>query len=133
LGGEVARTGAGEFGHTALRVLAREGMFAQLAVDGCWMSHRDAVVTAPAGFAVTAETEGAPVAAMEDHARRLYAVQFHPEVAHTPFGQDLLKWFLFGPCDCAPTWTATHVIDEQVERVRAMVGDARAICALSGG
>ncbi len=133
LGGEVARTGAGEFGKTDLRVLSREGMFGDLAVERCWMSHRDAVVRAPNGFWVTAETEGAPVAAFENPSRHLYGVQFHPEVVHTPFGTDLLKWFLFGPCDCAPTWTATHVIEEQVERVRAMVGDARAICALSGG
>ncbi len=133
LGGEVGRTGAGEFGSTPLRVLSREGMFGELAVDRCWMSHRDAVVRAPAGFVVTAETEGAPVAAMEDPRRRMFGVQFHPEVVHTPFGTYLLKWFLFGPCDCAPTWTATRVIEDQVERVRAMVGDARAICALSGG
>jgi GMP synthase (glutamine-hydrolysing) len=133
LGGEVARTGAGEFGKTDLRVLSREGMFSELPVDGCWMSHRDAVVRAPAGFSVSAESDGAPVAAMESPGRAMFGVQFHPEVVHTPFGTDLLKWFLFGPCDCAPTWTATHVIEEQVERVRAAVGDARAICALSGG
>ncbi|MFP5452452.1 MAG: glutamine-hydrolyzing GMP synthase [Thermoleophilia bacterium] len=133
LGGEVARTGAGEFGKTGLRVLSRDGMFGELAVDRCWMSHRDAVVRAPTGFAVTAESEGAPVAAMENAGQGMFGVQFHPEVIHTPFGTDLLKWFLFGPCGCAPTWTATHVIEEQVERVRALVGDARAICALSGG
>ncbi|MEQ9093932.1 MAG: glutamine-hydrolyzing GMP synthase, partial [Miltoncostaeaceae bacterium] len=133
LGGEVRNTGAGEFGKSDLNVLSRQGMFDQLAVDQCWMSHRDGVVRAPAGFTVTAESRGAPVAAMENHAARQFGVQFHPEVVHTPFGTDLLKWFLFGPCDCAPTWTATHVIEEQVERVRAQVGDARAICALSGG
>jgi GMP synthase (glutamine-hydrolysing) len=97
------------------------------------MSHRDAVVTAPDGFTVTAETDGAPVAAMESPSRRMYGVQFHPEVVHTPFGTDLLKAFLFDVCDCAPTWTAAHVIDEQVDRIRAQVGDQRAICALSGG
>ena len=133
LGGEVARTGAAEFGNTPLRVLSRDGLFGELAAERCWMSHRDAVVRAPSGFAVTAETEGAPVAAMENATRRLYGVQFHPEVVHTPFGTDLLKWFLFGPCDCAPTWTATRVIEDQVARVRERVGDARAICALSGG
>ena len=96
------------------------------------MSHRDAVAKAPAGFAVTADTPGSPVAAMENQAPR-YAVQFHPEVVHTPFGTDLLKWFLFDACDCAPAWTATHVIEDQVARVRAQVGEARAICGLSGG
>jgi GMP synthase (glutamine-hydrolysing) len=133
LGGDVARTGAGEFGKTALTVRSRRGMFGDLPAEVCWMSHRDAVARAPEGFNVTAETSASPVAAMESRARRLYAVQFHPEVVHTPFGTDLLKWFLFEACDCAPTWTATHVIEEQVERVRAQVGEARAICGLSGG
>ncbi len=133
LGGEVARTGGGEFGRTPLRVTSRDGLFGDLAAEQCWMSHRDAVVRAPDGFAVTAETDGAPVAAMESRSRRMYGVQFHPEVVHTPFGTDLLKGFLFDVCDCAPTWTAAHVIDEQVERIRAQVGDERAICGLSGG
>ncbi|MGD9697265.1 MAG: glutamine-hydrolyzing GMP synthase [Thermoleophilia bacterium] len=133
LGGEVARTDAGEFGKTPVTVLSRDGMFGDLPAEQCWMSHRDTVVRAPQGFAVTARTANTPVAAMESPARRLYGVQFHPEVIHTPFGTDLLKWFLFEACDCAPTWTATHVIEEQVERVRAQVGDARVICALSGG
>ena len=74
---------------------------------------------------MTAETASRPVAAMESRARRLYGVQFHPEVVHTPFGTDLLKWFLFEACDCAPTWTATHVIEEQVER-RPRAGRRRA-------
>ncbi len=133
LGGEVARTGAGEFGKTALTVRSRRGIFGDLAAEVCWMSHRDAVARPPDGFAVTAETPGSPVAAMESRARGLYGVQFHPEVVHTPFGTDLLKWFLFEACDCTPTWTATHVIEEQVDRVRAQVGEARAICGLSGG
>ena len=133
MGGEVARTGAGEFGKTALTVRSRRGMFGDLAAEVCWMSHRDAVAKAPAGFAVTADTPGSPVAAMESRDQGLYAVQFHPEVVHTPFGTDLLKWFLFDACDCAPTWTATHVIEDQVARVRAQVGEARAICGLSGG
>ena len=133
LGGGVAHTGGGEFGRTPLRVTSRDGLFGDLPAEQCWMSHRDAVVTAPDGFTVTAETDGAPVAAMESPSRRMYGVQFHPEVVHTPFGTDLLKAFLFDVCDCAPTWTAAHVIDEQVDRIRAQVGDQRAICALSGG
>jgi GMP synthase (glutamine-hydrolysing) len=133
LGGEVAHTGGGEFGRTRLRVTSRAGLFGDLQAEQCWMSHRDAVVRPPEGFAVTAETEGAPVAAMESPEQRMYGVQFHPEVIHTPFGTDLLKAFLFDVCDCAPTWTAAHVIDEQVERIRAQVGDQRAICGLSGG
>jgi GMP synthase (glutamine-hydrolysing) len=133
LGGEVARTGAGEYGKTPIEVRSRDGMFAQLPAEQCWMSHRDAVARPPEGFVVTASTASSPVAAMEARDRRMYGVQFHPEVVHTPFGTDLLKWFLFEACDCSPTWTATHVIEEQVERVRAQVGDARAICGLSGG
>jgi GMP synthase (glutamine-hydrolysing) len=133
LGGEVARTGSGEYGRTPLRVRSREGLLDDLAAEVCWMSHRDSVVRAPHGFRISAETEASPVAAMEDEARRLYGVQFHPEVAHTPFGTDLLKGFLFDVCDCAPTWTAAAVIQDQVERIRAQVGEERAICALSGG
>jgi len=133
LGGEVARTGAAEYGKTPLRVTTREGLFGDLPTDTCWMSHRDAVVTAPSGFRVSAETTSSPVAAMEAPDRRLYGVQFHPEVKHTPFGTDLLKAFLFDVCDCSATWTATHVIDEQVARIRAQVGDGHALCALSGG
>jgi GMP synthase (glutamine-hydrolysing) len=133
LGGEVAHTGGGEFGRTRLNVTSRAGLFGDLPAEHCWMSHRDAVVRAPEGFNVTAETDGAPVAAMESPERRMYGVQFHPEVVHTPFGTDLLKGFLFDVCECAPTWTAAHVIDEQVERIRAQVGDQRAICGLSGG
>ena len=133
LGGEVARTGAGEYGKTPLTVRSRTGMFATLPAEQCWMSHRDAVARAPEGFDGHGRDRVGPVAAMESHARRIYGVQFHPEVVHTPFGTDLLKWFLFEACDCAPTWTATHLIEEQVERVRAQVGDARAICGLSGG
>jgi GMP synthase (glutamine-hydrolysing) len=133
LGGEVARTGAGEYGRTPLRVLARDGLFRDLPAEACWMSHRDAVVRVPPGFRVSGETDHSPVAAMESLDRRLYAVQFHPEVLHTPFGTDLLKGFLFDVCDCASSWTATAVIQDQVERIRRQVGDERALCALSGG
>jgi GMP synthase (glutamine-hydrolysing) len=133
LGGEVARTDAAEFGSTPLEVLSREGLFHNLPAEVCWMSHRDAVVAAPPGFTVSAGTAAAPVAAMESAERRLYGVQFHPEVVHTPFGTDLLKSFLFEVCDCSATWTPSHVIDEQVELIRAQVGDERVICGLSGG
>ena len=133
LGGEVARTGAAEFGKTQLEILGREGLLRDVPMAQCWMSHRDAVVAVPAGFDATARTAHAPVAAMEDRARRLYGVQFHPEVVHTPFGTDLLKAFLFDSCGCAPTWTPVQVIEDQVARIRAQVGDERVICALSGG
>jgi GMP synthase (glutamine-hydrolysing) len=133
LGGEVARTDAAEFGKTALEVVSRNGLMGNLPAETCWMSHRDAVVGAPDGFEVSARTSAAPVAAMEDVARGLYGVQFHPEVVHTPFGTDLLKNFLFDVCDCSPTWTAANLIDDEVARIRAQVGDETVICGLSGG
>jgi GMP synthase (glutamine-hydrolysing) len=133
LGGDVARTGAAEFGKTPLEVLVRDGLMRDVPMEQCWMSHRDAVVATPAGFTATARTTHAPVAAMEDVARGLYGVQFHPEVVHTPFGTDLLKAFLFEACRCAPTWTPVQVIEDQVARIQAQVGDERVICALSGG
>ena len=133
LGGDVAPTGTAEFGKTPLDVTGRDGLLRDVPMEQCWMSHRDAVVRVPEGFVATASTSGSPVAAMEDPARKLYGVQFHPEVVHTPFGTDLLKAFLFEICHCAPTWTPVQVIEDQVARIRAQVGDERVICALSGG
>jgi GMP synthase (glutamine-hydrolysing) len=97
------------------------------------MSHADTVVGAPRGFRVTARTEGSPVAAMEDPERGLYGVQFHPEVAHTPHGTEILKRFLYEACGLLPDWTPVNVIDRAVERVREQVGDGHVLCALSGG
>ncbi len=134
LGGEVARTGAGEYGRT---LVTRRGPSRLL--DGwldettCWMSHGDAITVAPEGFTITASSPGAPVAAMEDDARRRYAVQFHPEVAHSEGGQALLERFLHDAAAIAPTWTNTSIIEEQVAAIRARVGDAKVLCALSGG
>jgi GMP synthase (glutamine-hydrolysing) len=97
------------------------------------MSHRDSVTEVPAGFRVTASTETTAIAAMEDRERGLYAVQFHPEVLHTPRGTEMLGQFVLEACQVPPTWTAHQFIEEQVERIRAQVGDERVICALSGG
>jgi GMP synthase (glutamine-hydrolysing) len=97
------------------------------------MSHNDSVVRAPEGFRVTGSSPGAAVAAMEDPARGVYGVQFHPEVVHTPHGTDVLKNFLFRAVDAPPTWTALQVIEEQVARIREQVGSERVLCALSGG
>jgi GMP synthase (glutamine-hydrolysing) len=97
------------------------------------MSHRDSVTAPPEGARVVASSPAAPIAAFEDPERRLYGVQFHPEVVHTPYGNDLLKNFLYTVADAPPTWTAAAVIEEQVERTRAQVGRERALCALSGG
>jgi len=133
LGGRVDRTGASEFGKTSLH--AEEGRLFEGLPDEqtVWMSHRDTVVDAPSGARVVAGSPSTPIAAFEDPARRLYGVQFHPEVVHTPYGQDLLKNFLYQVADAPATWTAAAVIEEQVERIRAQVGSERVLCALSGG
>jgi GMP synthase (glutamine-hydrolysing) len=132
LGGTVERTGVSEFGKTAVRVGGRlgEGLPEE---QTAWMSHRDSVSAPPEGAQVTASSPAAPIAAFEDPERLLYGVQFHPEVVHTPHGQDLLKNFLYEVADAPPTWTAAAVIEEQVERIRAQVGSERVLCALSGG
>jgi GMP synthase (glutamine-hydrolysing) len=132
LGGSVERTGVSEFGKTAVRVGGRlgEGLPEE---QTAWMSHRDSVAAPPEGAQVTASSPAAPIAAFEDPERLLYGVQFHPEVVHTPHGQDLLKNFLYEVADAPPTWTAAAVIEEQVERIRAQVGSERVLCALSGG
>lgn len=133
LGGEVEKGENGEFGRTQIEI--RGGLvFDQLPLEQTvWMSHNDAVVAVPDGFTSTATTAAAPVAAMEDVERGLFGVQFHPEVAHTPLGTDILKNFLFRACECRPSWTATNVIEMHVDAVRKQVGDARAVCGLSGG
>jgi GMP synthase (glutamine-hydrolysing) len=133
LGGRVDRTGVSEFGRTELR--AEEGeLFAGLPLEQtCWMSHRDSVVAPPEGARVVAGSPSTPIAAFEDPRRRLYGVQFHPEVVHTPYGHDVLKNFLYRAAGAPPTWTAAAVIEEQVERIRAQVGSERVICGLSGG
>ncbi len=134
LGGTVARTGLAEFGRTPLSVLDEGALFRGLpAEQPVWMSHGDAVAEAPPGFVVTATTEGAPVAAFEDGSRRLAGVQFHPEVLHTAHGQQVLERFLYDVAGVRPTWTMSNVIDEQVETIRAQVGDKRVVCGLSGG
>ena len=133
LGGAVERTGTSEFGKTQLAGGAGvlfEGLPEEQTV---WMSHRDTVTAPPAGATVTGRSASTPVAAFEDGERRLYGVQFHPEVRHTPHGQDLLKNFLYGIAGAPPAWTAAAVIEEQVERIRAQVGSERVICGLSGG
>jgi GMP synthase (glutamine-hydrolysing) len=134
LGGEVARSGAGEYGRTALEVTAGSALFGELPLhQEVWMSHADSIVAAPPGFRVTARTDGVPVAALEDPERAVYGVQFHPEVAHTPRGQEILKHFLYDVCGCRPSWTMVSIIEQAVESVRAQVGSEKVICGLSGG
>ena len=134
LGGTVDRSGRGEYGRADLTRVGHSLLLheqpQQLSV---WMSHFDAIVEVPPGFVSTGSTPDAPVAVLEKREAGIYGVQFHPEVAHTPCGQDVLKRFLFDACGCAPTWTMTSIIEAQVEAVRASVGSSRAICGLSGG
>jgi len=133
LGGSVERTGVSEFGKTELEAVQGE-LFANLPTEQvCWMSHRDSVTAPPEGARVVGSSRSTPIAAFEHRERRLYGVQFHPEVVHTPYGTDLLKNFLYGVADAPATWTAAAVIEEQVERIRAQVGRERVLCALSGG
>jgi GMP synthase (glutamine-hydrolysing) len=134
LGGRVDRTGTREYGRTDLAATGEGVLFEDLPVDQVvWMSHGDAVAAAPPGARVTATTDGAPVAAFEDRERGLYAVQFHPEVAHTPRGLDLLKNFLYRGAGCRPDWTSVNIIEQMQAAVRAQVGDSQVLCALSGG
>lgn len=135
LGGTVAKTGVREFGKTQLAVtdngLLLDGLAAQ---EQCWMSHGDGISAGPEGFVTLAKTDRAPVAAMEDRRRGMYAVQFHPEVVHTPRGMDVLKNFLYEACDCTPAWTPASIIEEQVQRIREQVGPSdKAVLGLSGG
>jgi len=134
LGGEVAQTGLSEYGGTHVEV-PRTGALLQGSPtqQTTWMSHGDAVHAAPEGFEVLATSAGSPVAAFEDNARRLYGVQWHPEVRHSPLGQKALENFLYEGAGLSPEWTADNVISDQVDIIRAQVGDARVICGLSGG
>jgi GMP synthase (glutamine-hydrolysing) len=135
LGGGVASAPQREFGHATIRVNAGEtalftGVPPELRV---WASHGDYVTAAPTGFSVVATSANAPVAAMQDQERRLYALLFHPEVAHTESGTDILRNFAYGICGCRGDWTMTSFADDAVAQIRAQVGDGRVICALSGG
>jgi len=134
LGGTVTRTGASEYGGTELNVRADSRLLAGLPErQSVWMSHGDSVTAAPEGFTVVAATAGAPVAAFENLEARLAGVQYHPEVAHTPHGQAVIRHFLHDIAGIAPSWTNAQIIDEQVEKIRAQVGDRQVLCALSGG
>jgi GMP synthase (glutamine-hydrolysing) len=135
LGGEVRKTGLSEFGATELSVGAASSVLLRglPETSQVWMSHGDAVFSPPPGFATTASTAGAPVAAFEDPERQLAGVQFHPEVLHTVHGRAVLEHFLFDIAGCRPTWTMVNIVDEQVDRIRAQVGGKRAVCGLSGG
>jgi GMP synthase (glutamine-hydrolysing) len=141
LGGATEAADQREFGHAQVEVTAADALFAGLtdhpAEPGqkldVWMSHGDHVSKAPPGFVVTAVTERIPVAAMSNEARRWYGVQFHPEVTHTKQGGALLKRFVADICGCRTLWTAANIIEDQIERVRAQVGEDQVLLGLSGG
>ncbi|WP_203800831.1 glutamine-hydrolyzing GMP synthase [Mycobacterium heckeshornense] len=133
LGGTVARTGTSEYGRTELTVTGGD-LHADLpATQPVWMSHGDSVIAAPQGFAVVATSAGSPVAAFEDRARRLAGVQYHPEVMHSPHGQQVLSRFLHEFAGIGADWTPANIADTLVEQVRGQIGTGHAICGLSGG
>ena len=134
LGGKVRAAEKREYGHAVVEVLNGSRLFQELpAAMSVWMSHGDEALELPPGFKLTARTQNAAVAAIEDTKRNLYAVQFHPEVHHTHQGTEILKNFIFGICHARPEWTNKHFIDETVASIQRTVGQGRAICALSGG
>lgn len=134
LGGKVDKTGKREYGATDLKLSGPGVLLAgQPELQVCWMSHGDQVMQAPEGFSVLASTETTPVAAFESVERRIFGVQWHPEVKHSEQGQRVLENFLYRGAGISPTWNSGNVIAEQVEKIRAQVGEARVICGLSGG
>jgi GMP synthase (glutamine-hydrolysing) len=133
LGGTVARTGTSEYGRTELKVAGGELHSGLPDSQPVWMSHGDAVTSAPEGFEVVATTVGSPVAGFENQARRLAGVQYHPEVMHTPHGQQVLSRFLHEFAGIDSSWTPANIADTLVDQVRAQIGDGYAICGLSGG
>ena len=135
LGGVVARGGKGEYGRSELSVTADGNtlLVDQPATQTVWMSHFAGITALPEGFTPVATSAGAPVAAFEAPDRKIWGIQYHPEVSHTPYGQQVLRHFLHRLAGIPPTWTMTSIIEQQVAAIQAQVGDARVICALSGG
>ncbi len=133
MGGKVAQSGRAEYGRTPIQVAGGELLSDLPSPLTVWMSHKDAVNVPPPGFAATASSPDAPVAAMESPERGLYGVQFHPEVTHTDHGAAVLKRFLHRICDIQPTWTSHSIIENAITRIQAQVGGEAVICALSGG
>lgn len=134
LGGEVSRAQAREYGNTRLYIEGESPLFAGVSKETpVWMSHGDFIAKAPNGFTVLARTDSTPVAAMADEQRRIYGVQFHPEVQHTPEGMTLLRSFLFTVCGCQGDWNMGSFVDQAIAAIRAQVGDKKVLCALSGG
>jgi GMP synthase (glutamine-hydrolysing) len=134
LGGKVGSAASREFGHATVTVEPDAALFAEVPSSlRVWASHGDYVAAAPPGFRVTATSANAPVAGMQDAARGFYGLLFHPEVAHTESGTEILRNFAFGVCGCRGDWTMASFVDESIAKIRAQVGDGRVVCGLSGG
>ncbi|HEV7990674.1 MAG TPA: glutamine-hydrolyzing GMP synthase, partial [Gemmatimonadaceae bacterium] len=136
LGGEVVRGDRREYGRAEIHPTVKSALFEGFDPGEpatVWMSHGDHIESSPPGFRVTAASEGNPLAAFEHESRPIYGVQFHPEVAHTPRGRELLANFLFEVCGATPSWTPGAFIEDEVAKIRELVGDAQVICGLSGG
>ena len=135
LGGTVARSGRGEYGKAKLTTHGSSVLLPEEVADGddVWMSHFDSITEPPKGFTICVSTPDAPVALMENLDRKIFGVQYHPEVIHTPHGQELLIKFLHNVAGCRADWTMTNLIQESIETIRLQVGNGRAICGLSGG
>lgn len=132
--GKVEKAKNSEYGKATLTVQNQSTLFAGLPDEQVvWMSHGDLVVEAPAGFTVDGTNPSCPIAAMSDEARKLYAVQFHPEVQHSVYGNDLLKNFVFNVCGCSGDWSMENFIEMEIAKIRETVGNKKVLCALSGG
>lgn len=134
LGGAVETAPVSEYGHTEVSFDTSSVLFDKLPEKNiCWMSHTDYISKAPDGFKVTAKTEVCPVAAMECPGKKLYAVQFHPEVMHTQHGSEIIANFIFSVCGCNPNWKMASFAESQIDALREKIGDKKVLCALSGG
>ena len=135
-GGKVIRTNRREYGRAQMNVLEPAGLFSGFTTDEpvtTWMSHGDHIEQPPKGYVVTARSNGNPISAFRHEKRPIFGVQFHPEVAHTPRGSEIISNFLFDICKAEPTWTAGAFIDDEISKIRKTVGRSRVICGLSGG
>ena len=134
LGGEVRPGTSREYGQARIRVTGKQSLLQGLPDDlVVWMSHGDQVAGLPEGFAGLADTDTCPYAAMGNDARRIYGLQFHPEVVHTPRGTEILKRFIFDVCACSGTWEMAQFVRESIKSIRERVGDEHVVCGLSGG
>lgn len=134
LGGKVVPAEKREYGSALLTVIQPYPLYADMPSKlKCWMSHGDNVLEPPPGFEVLAKTDFTPVASMADHTHKFYGVQFHPEVAHTPFGKELMRKFAVDVCGCHQLWTPESFVQESIASIKSQVGDSRVVCGVSGG